>query len=61
MTHMYLKNRLTTLWNVSEDILLIDLGYEYYTIKFLKEENMKKAFYKGLWFINGLFLSIKHW
>ncbi|KAK6791468.1 hypothetical protein RDI58_010549 [Solanum bulbocastanum] len=61
MTHMYLKSRLTTLWKVREDILLIDLGYDYYTVKFLKEENMNNALHNGPWFINGLFLSIKRW
>ncbi|KAK4707365.1 hypothetical protein R3W88_033092 [Solanum pinnatisectum] len=50
MTHTYLKSRLTMLWKVSEDILLIDL-----------EENMNKALHNGPWFINGFFLSIKRW
>lgn len=37
--HMYLNSRLTALWRTSEDILLIDLGHDYFTVKFLKTCN----------------------
>ncbi|KAK4733472.1 hypothetical protein R3W88_007733 [Solanum pinnatisectum] len=47
MMHTYLKSRLTTLWKTSEDILLIDLGHDYFTVKFLKEENMNKVLHNS--------------
>lgn len=61
MTHMYLKNKLTIQWKSSKDILLIDLGHDYYTVKFVKEENLNKVLHGGPWFINGFFLSVKRW
>lgn len=42
----------------SEDFPLTDMGEDFITVKFLKEENMK---YNGPWFINGFFLSVKRW
>lgn len=40
MSHDYLKRRLIALWKPTEEIVLIDLGFDYFIIKFLKEENM---------------------
>lgn len=47
MTHMYLKSKLTTLSKTSEDILLIDLEYDYYTGKFLKVEKLYIVLHGG--------------
>ncbi|KAK4719065.1 hypothetical protein R3W88_017403 [Solanum pinnatisectum] len=41
------------MWKVTEKIILIDLGHDYYTVKFLKEENLQKALHQGPWFINA--------
>ncbi|KAF3675155.1 hypothetical protein FXO38_04871 [Capsicum annuum] len=57
----YLKKLLIRLWKPTEDLVLIDLRFDYYTVKFLKEDNMHTALRKGPWFINGLFLSVKRW
>ncbi|KAH0672404.1 hypothetical protein KY290_024643 [Solanum tuberosum] len=61
LAHQYLRNRLKSLWKSSEEIILIDLGHDYYIVKFLKEENMILALQGGPWFINGYYLSIKRW
>ncbi|KAH0732145.1 hypothetical protein KY289_003333 [Solanum tuberosum] len=39
----------------------IDLGADYYIVKFSKEENMMTALQKGPWFINGHYLSVRQW
>lgn len=44
-----------------EELILIDLGNDYFIVKFLNEENMLTALQKGPWFINGAFLSVKKW
>ncbi|KAK4727359.1 hypothetical protein R3W88_032276 [Solanum pinnatisectum] len=61
MSHKYLKRKLALLWKPPKEITLIDLGYDYFIVKYLKEENMIKALQNGLWFVNGFFLSIKKW
>lgn len=61
MNHEYLKRKLATLWRPTEEIILTDLGDDYYIVKFLKEENMIVAMQKGPWFANGFFLSVKKW
>lgn len=38
LSHQYLKAKLRVLWNVSEKIILIDLGHDYHTVKFLKKK-----------------------
>ncbi|KAM3247164.1 hypothetical protein P3L10_008931 [Capsicum annuum] len=59
VNHVYLRNRLSILWKPMEELILIDLGNDYFIVKFLKEENMQTALKKGPWFINGAFLSVR--
>lgn len=61
MTHVYLKSKLKSLWRTSGEILLIDLGHDYYIVKFLQEVNFHKVLQNGPWFVNGFFLSVKKW
>ncbi|XP_019245220.1 PREDICTED: uncharacterized protein LOC109225082 [Nicotiana attenuata] len=61
MLHHYLKKKIQDLWKPTEEFSLIDLGEDYYIIKFTKKENMDKAIHLGPWFINGHFLSISKW
>lgn len=61
VSHEYLRKRLINIWKPTKDLVLIDLGFDYYTVKFLKEDNMHTALQKGPWFINGFFLSVKIW
>lgn len=61
LTHHYFKRKLISLWIPTEDLILIDLGHDYYTVKFHKEENINTVLHKGPWFINGFYLSIRKW
>ncbi|XP_019240946.1 PREDICTED: uncharacterized protein LOC109220933 [Nicotiana attenuata] len=58
MMHHYLQKKIQDLWRPTEDLQMIDLGEDYYIIKFKKRDNMEKAVQQGPWFINGHFLSI---
>lgn len=55
INHMYLKRRLSLMWRLTEEIILIDLSYDYFIVKLLKEENAQKILQKGPWFVNGFF------
>ncbi|KAG5573042.1 hypothetical protein H5410_062808 [Solanum commersonii] len=44
LSHIYLKQRLATIWKVSEKIILIDLDHNYHIVKFLKEEIYTKHY-----------------
>lgn len=59
--HQYPKEKITKLWKPSEPFPLIDLGLDFFIVKFSKEENMSLALQNGPWFINGYFLSTRQW
>ncbi|XP_009801431.1 uncharacterized protein [Nicotiana sylvestris] len=59
--HQYLKKKLQKMWKPSDNFPLIDLGSDYFIVKFNKEENMVSALQNGPRFINGFFLSLKKW
>lgn len=59
--HHVLKAKLQQLWTPTEQIILIDLGWEFFIVMFEKEENMTKALHRGSWFIMGYFLSVRNW
>ncbi|XP_019251301.1 PREDICTED: uncharacterized protein LOC109230234 [Nicotiana attenuata] len=61
LVHHYLKKKLQDLWKINENLPLIDLGEDYYTVKLAKEENMIKILHNGPWFVNGFFLSTQKW
>ncbi|KAM3382089.1 hypothetical protein P3S68_007662 [Capsicum galapagoense] len=61
VAHNYLRTKLINLWRPTETLTLIDLGYDYFTVKFIKEENMITALHQGPWFVNGFYLSIRRW
>ncbi|PHU17986.1 hypothetical protein BC332_13681 [Capsicum chinense] len=61
VNHAYLKHRLTIMWKPTEELILIDLGNDYFIVKFFNEENMFTVIQKGPWFINGSFLSVRKW
>lgn len=56
-----LKTKLTITWQPTEEIHLIDLGCNFFLIKFRYEENMHKALQEGPWFILNHFLSVRRW
>ncbi|KAK4734000.1 hypothetical protein R3W88_008261 [Solanum pinnatisectum] len=45
ITHQYLREKIQKLWNPTEQFPLIDMGLDYFIVKFSKEENMNKVFY----------------
>lgn len=59
--HQYLKEKITKLWKPIEPFPLIDLGHDFFIVKFSKENNMTIALHNGPWFINEYFLSTKQW
>lgn len=58
---MFLRNKLKTLWNLNEDLNLIDLGENYYLIKFTNTKNYVKVMHQGPWFVGSQFLSARKW
>ncbi|PHU19887.1 hypothetical protein BC332_11038 [Capsicum chinense] len=59
--HQYLCMRLIALWKPTENLILIDLGKDFYKVKFNKIENKNKALNEEPWFIARKFLSFKQW
>nr|XP_009786058.1 PREDICTED: uncharacterized protein LOC104234221 [Nicotiana sylvestris] len=59
--YQFLQRKLQAIWKPNETIFLIDLGYDYYLIKFNKQENYNKAFHEGPWFIGNQFFTIRKW
>lgn len=51
VSYSFLQNKIMAIWKPTESITLIDLGYNYYLIKFLNPENYDKALHGGPWFI----------
>lgn len=56
-----LKIKLSSLWQLNESFHLIDLGYDYYLIKFQHFENFNKILQNGHWFIGSQYLTIWQW
>lgn len=59
MPHHMLRSKLIEIWKSSEELILIDLGWDFFIIKFNLEESMVKALLLGPWFISGHFLSVR--
>ncbi|XP_019225732.1 PREDICTED: uncharacterized protein LOC109207297 [Nicotiana attenuata] len=61
MPHHMLQSKLIDLWKPSEQLIFIDLGWDFFIVKFSLEESMVKALYLGPWFVSGHFLSVRKW
>lgn len=61
LTHVYLKNKLTDLWKVQENLDLIDLGNDYFIAKFSRPESTNKVLNEAPRFVTGSFLTIQKW
>lgn len=59
--HHYLRKKVQEQWKITENFPLIDLGADYYVVKFTKKKNLAKVMHQGLWFINENFLSVQKW
>lgn len=60
MSHQYIKSKLTDLWKVSKELLLIDLGFDYFIVKFLKEGSKLKALHNDPGLSMDFFYQIKN-
>nr|XP_009790993.1 PREDICTED: uncharacterized protein LOC104238354 [Nicotiana sylvestris] len=61
MSHHMLRSKLNDLWKPSDQLILIDLGWDFYIVKFSLEESMVRALHLGPWFISGNFLFVRKW
>ncbi|XP_019232367.1 PREDICTED: uncharacterized protein LOC109213071 [Nicotiana attenuata] len=59
--YQFLQKKVHAIWKPTENLSLIDLGCDYYSIKFTKEENYNKALHEGPWFIGNQFLTVRKW
>ncbi|KAF3664896.1 hypothetical protein FXO38_09877 [Capsicum annuum] len=61
MTHQLLKQKLTNIWKPTEETNLVDLGSEYFLLKFAKEQNMNHVLHDGPWFVQNGYFSVQRW
>ncbi|XP_019252867.1 PREDICTED: uncharacterized protein LOC109231679 [Nicotiana attenuata] len=61
MSHHFFRSKLIELLKPSEQLISIDLGWDFYIVEFSLEENMVKVLHLGPWFISGNFLSVRKW
>lgn len=59
--YKYLSKKLPELWQPSEPLALIDLGQDFFLIKFQKQENYSKAIHQVPWFLGNHFLAVHQW
>ena len=57
----YLTFKINALWNPTARMTCVDLGKDFFLIKFSAEEDYDKVLRGGPWFIGGHFLVIKLW
>ena len=56
-----LQNKLNTLWKPVGRLDVVDLGEDFYSVRFSLREDMEVVLKNGPWFIAGHFLSIRPW
>lgn len=59
--HLSLKQKLQAMWKPTETLSLIDLGNDFFLIKYQNEENMNKALHEGPWFVLNHLLLVRCW
>ena len=57
----YLTFKINALWNPTARMTYVDLGKDFFLIKFSAKEDYDKVLRGGPWFIGGHFLAIKPW
>ena len=57
----FLQSKLNLLWKLSGRIDFVDLGKDFYSVKFSVKEDMNVVLKNGPWFIGGHFLCIRPW
>ncbi|KAM3281318.1 hypothetical protein P3S67_028339 [Capsicum chacoense] len=56
-----LKRKLQDMWKFSEELIMIDLGCDFYLIKFTQMQNMLHVLHDDPWFIFNNILSVQKW
>ena len=56
-----LQNKLNILWKPVGRLDVVDLGEDFYSVRFSLREDMEVVLKNGPWFIAGHFLSIRPW
>ncbi|KAM3266499.1 hypothetical protein P3L10_003493 [Capsicum annuum] len=59
--HHYLRKKLADLWKINDPFRLIDLGKDFYTANFNREDLQRKVLQQGPWFVAGAYLSVRSW
>lgn len=57
----YLNHKIHAIWKPQGDLQCIDLGLDYFLIRFKLKEDYWKVINDGPWFIGQQFLSIRQW
>ncbi|XP_050259267.1 uncharacterized protein LOC126704310 [Quercus robur] len=57
----FLQSKLQYLWKPIGRLDCVDLGCDFYSVRFTLKEDMDSVLEKGPWFIGGQFLSIRPW
>lgn len=57
----FLQTKLNFLWKPVGRLDCVDLGNEFYLVRFSLKEDMDAILEKGSWFIGGHYLSIRPW
>ena len=57
----FLQSKLNLLWKPARSLVCVDLGKDFYSVKFSLKEDMDAVLKNGSWFIGGHFLSIRPW
>ena len=61
MDFNFLQSKLNLLWKPTGRIDCVDLGHDFYSVRFALKEDLDSVLEKGPWFIGGHFLSIRPW
>ncbi|OMP07545.1 hypothetical protein COLO4_07245 [Corchorus olitorius] len=59
--YKYLVSRIEQLWKIKKQPAVVDLGEDFFLLKFQNEEDCSYVLKKGPWFIGGHFLTVRKW
>ena len=57
----FLHSKLLGMWKLIGKMDYVDLGHDFFLIKFSVKEDHSKGFRGGSWFVGGHYLSIHYW
>ncbi len=58
---MFLSSKVRSLWNPLGRMDCIDIGHDYYLIKFERQSDLDNVLKGGPWFVGKHFLAIRQW